>query len=108
MSRLRPDSRKVVKVSYKAADLIGSMIGGLLVGLIFNRAWSAIEQEDGAQDGLAAVGGQEVCDPDRSWSGGPRNRATRKATRVTRNICPAIASSVARALPKLPAAVKSP
>jgi len=48
MSRLRPDARKVVKVSYKAVDLIAGMIGGLVVGLIFNRAWSAIEQEDGA------------------------------------------------------------
>ena len=48
MSRLRPNTRKVVKVSYKAVDLIASMIGGLLVGLIFNRAWGAIEQEDGA------------------------------------------------------------
>jgi len=48
MSRLRPDARKVVKVSYKAVDLIASTIGGLLVGLIFNRAWSAIEQEDSA------------------------------------------------------------
>ena len=48
MSRLRPDARKVVKASYKAVDLIAGMIGGLVVGLIFNRAWSAIEQEDGA------------------------------------------------------------
>ena len=48
MSRLRPDARRVVKVSYKAVDLIASTIGGLLVGLIFNRAWSVIEQEDRA------------------------------------------------------------
>ena len=48
MSRLRPDARKVVKVSYKTVDLIASMIGGLLVGLIFNRAWSVIGQGDGA------------------------------------------------------------
>jgi len=48
MPRLRPDTRRVVKTSYKAVDLIASMIGGLLVGLIFNRAWGAIEQEDGA------------------------------------------------------------
>ena len=47
MSRLRPDARKVVKVSYKAVDLVAGMIGGLVVGLIFNRAWSFIEQEDG-------------------------------------------------------------
>jgi hypothetical protein len=40
MPRLRPDTRKVVKVSYKAVDLIASTIGGLLVGLIFNRAWT--------------------------------------------------------------------
>jgi hypothetical protein len=46
MSRLRPDTRKVVTVSYKAVDLIASVIGGLLVGLIFNRAWSAIRQGD--------------------------------------------------------------
>ena len=48
MSRLRPDTRRVVKTSYKVVDLIASMIGGLLVGLIFDRAWGAIEQEDGA------------------------------------------------------------
>ena len=48
MSKLRPDARRVVKVSYKAVDLIASMIGGLLVGLIFNRAWSVIEQGDDA------------------------------------------------------------
>ena len=46
MSRLRPDARKVVKVSYKAVDLVAGMIGGLLVGLIFNRAWGVIEQGD--------------------------------------------------------------
>ena len=44
MSRLRPDTRKVVKVSYKAVNLIASIVGGLVVGLIFNRAWSVIEQ----------------------------------------------------------------
>ena len=48
MPRLKPDTRQVVKTSYKAVDLIASVIGGLLVGLIFNRAWGAIEQEDGA------------------------------------------------------------
>ena len=46
MSRLRPNTRKVVKVSYKAVDLIADMAGGLAVGLIFNRAWSIIEQGD--------------------------------------------------------------
>jgi hypothetical protein len=45
---------------------------------------------------------QRFCSP------GARNRVTRKATRVTRNIWPVSASSSARALPKLPAAVKSP
>jgi Protein of unknown function (DUF4235) len=48
MSRLRPDTRRVVTVSYKAVDLIAGMIGGLVVGLIFNRAWSVIEQGDDA------------------------------------------------------------
>ena len=48
MSRLRPDTRKVVKVSYKAVDLIASMAGGLVVGLVFNRAWRVIEQGDDA------------------------------------------------------------
>ena len=48
MSRLRPDTRKVVKVSYKAVDLIASMAGGVAVGLIFNRAWSVIEHGDDA------------------------------------------------------------
>jgi len=46
MSRLRPNTRKVVKVSYKAVDLIADMAGGLAVGLIFSRAWSIIEQGD--------------------------------------------------------------
>jgi hypothetical protein len=48
MSRLRPDARKAVTVSYKAVDLVASMIGGLLVSLIFNRAWRVIEQGDEA------------------------------------------------------------
>jgi hypothetical protein len=48
MSRLRPDTRKVVKVSYRAVDLIASMVGGLVVGLIFNRAWRVVEQGDDA------------------------------------------------------------
>ena len=48
MSRLRPNTRKVVKVSYKAVDLIASMAGGLVVGLVFNRAWRVIEQGDDA------------------------------------------------------------
>ena len=48
MSRLRPDARKVVTVSYKAVDVVAGMIGGLLVSLIFNRAWSVIEQGDDA------------------------------------------------------------
>ena len=48
MSKLRPDTRKVVKVSYKAVNLIASIVGGLVVGLIFNRAWSVIEQGDDA------------------------------------------------------------
>ena len=43
MSRFRPDNRKLVKVSYRAVDLIASMIGGLAAGLIFNRAWGVIE-----------------------------------------------------------------
>ena len=46
MSRLRPNTRKVVKVSYKAVNLIASVVGGLVVGVIFNRAWSAIERGD--------------------------------------------------------------
>ena len=46
MSKLRPDTRKVVKVSYKAVNLIASVVGGLVVGVIFNRAWSAIERGD--------------------------------------------------------------
>ena len=36
----------MVKVSYKAVDLIADMAGGLAVGLIFSRAWSIIEQGD--------------------------------------------------------------
>ena len=45
---MRPDTRKVVNVSYKAVDLIGSVIGGLLVGVMFNRAWSVVRQGDDA------------------------------------------------------------
>ena len=48
MSRLRSDARKVVKVSYKAVDLIAGIIGGLLAGLIFKTIWSVIEQGDEA------------------------------------------------------------
>ena|SRR5215467_13270121 len=58
MSKLRPDTRKVVKVSYKAVDLIASMVGGVVVGLIFNRAWSVIEQGDGVP---------KPTDEQRSW-----------------------------------------
>jgi hypothetical protein len=46
MSKLRPDTGKVVKVSCKAMDLIASMVGGLVAGLLFDRAWSVIEQGD--------------------------------------------------------------
>ena len=48
MSRLRPDTRRVVKVSYKAVDLIASVIAGLGVSLIFNRAWRVIQRGDDA------------------------------------------------------------
>ena len=58
MSRLRPDARKAVTVSYKAVDLVASMIGGLVVGLIFNRAWAVIEQGDDAP---------KPTDEQRSW-----------------------------------------
>ena len=43
MSRLRPDARKVTKLSYRAADLIADMIGGMLAGMVFKRVWSIIE-----------------------------------------------------------------
>ena len=48
MSKLRPDARRVVKVSYKAVDLIASVIAGLGVSLIFNRAWRVIQRGDDA------------------------------------------------------------
>ena len=48
MSRLRPDTRKVVKVSYKAVDLVADIIGGVLAGMIFKRVWGIIEQGDAA------------------------------------------------------------
>jgi hypothetical protein len=32
----------VTTVSYQAVDLIAGMVGGLVAGLIFERAWSAI------------------------------------------------------------------
>jgi hypothetical protein len=36
----------VVNVSYKAVDLIASVIAGLLVSLIFNRAWRVVRRRD--------------------------------------------------------------
>ena len=48
MSRLRPDARRVVKVSYKAVDLIAGIIGGVLAGLIFKTVWGIIQQGDEA------------------------------------------------------------
>ena len=44
MSRLRPDARKVTKLSYRGADLIADMIGGVFAGMVFKRVWSIIEQ----------------------------------------------------------------
>ena len=46
MSKLRPDARKVVKVSYKAVDLVAGLVAGLLAGLIFKTAWGVLEQGD--------------------------------------------------------------
>ena len=48
MSKLRPDARRVVKVSYKAVDLIAGIIGGVLAGLIFKTVWGIIQQGDEA------------------------------------------------------------
>ena len=42
MSRLRPDARKVTKLSYRGADLIADMIGGMFAGMVFKRVWSII------------------------------------------------------------------
>ena len=42
MSRLRPDARKVTKLSYRGADLIADMIGGMFAGMVFKRAWNII------------------------------------------------------------------
>ena len=58
MSKLRPDTRRVVKVSYKAVDLIASVIAGLGVSLIFNRAWRVIQRGDDAP---------KPTDEQRSW-----------------------------------------
>lgn len=44
MSRLKPDACKVTKLSYRAADLIADMIGGILASLVFKKVWSIIEQ----------------------------------------------------------------
>ena len=44
MSRLRPDARKVTKLSYRVADLIADMIGGVFAGMVFKRVWSIIER----------------------------------------------------------------
>ena len=44
MSILKPDARKVTKLSYRAADLIADMIGGVVASLVFKRVWSLIEQ----------------------------------------------------------------
>ena len=48
MPRLRPDARRVVKVSYTAVDLIAGMIGGVFASMIFKRVWSVIEQGEDA------------------------------------------------------------
>ena len=58
MSKLRPGARRVVKVSYKAVDLIASVIAGLGVSLIFNRAWRVIQRGDDAP---------KPTDEQRSW-----------------------------------------
>jgi len=42
MSRLRPDARKVTKLSYRGADLIADMIGGMFAGMVFKRVWNII------------------------------------------------------------------
>jgi hypothetical protein len=44
MSRLKPDARKVTKLSYRAADLVADMIGGVCASLVFRRVWGLIEQ----------------------------------------------------------------
>jgi hypothetical protein len=36
----------VTKVSYQAVDLIAGMVGGLVAGLIFKRAWSTLGHGD--------------------------------------------------------------
>jgi hypothetical protein len=43
MSRLRPNARKVTKLSYRVVDLIADMIGGVFAGMVFKRVWSIIE-----------------------------------------------------------------
>ena len=42
MSRLKPDARKVTKLSYRAADLVADMIGGMFAGMVFKRVWNII------------------------------------------------------------------
>ena len=44
MSKLRPGARRVTKLSYRAADLVADMIGGVFAGMVFKRVWSIIEQ----------------------------------------------------------------
>ena len=36
----------MIRLLYKPVDLIASMVGGLLAGLIFNRVWKLIGQAD--------------------------------------------------------------
>jgi hypothetical protein len=44
MSRLKPDARKVTRLSYRATDLIADVVGGMFASLVFRKAWSLIEQ----------------------------------------------------------------
>ena len=45
---MKPDARKVTKLSYRAADLVADMIGGVFASLVFRRIWSLIEQGEDA------------------------------------------------------------
>ena len=48
MTRLRPSARRVTRLSYRAADLVADMIGGVFAGMVFKRVWSLIEQGQSA------------------------------------------------------------
>jgi hypothetical protein len=45
----------MIKLLYKPVDLIASMVGGLLAGLIFKRVWKVIGRGDAPEVKMASI-----------------------------------------------------